>query len=114
MKRPQFPRIKTHSIRDRLFKIFWRAPRRDKKCPKDVHYFGECSYADRRICIYPSTSGLELLDTVLEECFHGAFFDLEDAAVRETVRDIRRLLVRMGIQISFTGRKVPDPDAEKD
>jgi hypothetical protein len=108
MPRPKFPHIKTHSFRDRLFKILWKAPRRDKKCPPSQAYFGECDYHARVMQLYPTKSGLELLDTVLEEGIHASHFDLEDSAVRETVRDIRRLLVRMGIQVSFTGKPLKD------
>lgn len=108
MSRPDFSYIRTHSFRDRLFKIIWRAPRHDKACPKGQAYFGECDWHARVIKLFPSKSGLELLDTVLEEGIHAGHFDLEDSSVRETVRDIRRLLVRMGIQISFTGKPVKD------
>lgn len=108
MPRPKFPHIKTHSFRDRQFKILWKAPRRDKQCPPDETYFGECDYHGRVIQLFPSKSGLELLDTVLEEGIHAGHFDIEDSAVRETVRDIRRLLVRMGIQVSFTGKPLKD------
>lgn len=108
MKRPKFPGIKTHSFRDRLYRIFWKAPRHDKKCPTGSAYFGECDFHGRTIHLFPSKSGLELLDTVLEEGIHAAFFDLEDSAVQEAVRDIRRLLTRMGIQVSFTGKKLKD------
>lgn len=108
MPRPKFPHIKSHSFRERLFKIFWKSPRKDKQCPPGQSYFGECDYHARTMQLFPSKSGLELLDTVLEEGIHACHFDIEDSAVRETVRDIRRLLVRMGIQISFTGKPVKD------
>lgn len=104
----KFPRILTHTFRDRCFRIFWKAPRRDKACPPGYEYFGECDYHKRTMQIYPSKNGLELLDTVLEEATHACFFDLDDDSVRDFVRDTRRLLVRMGVEVSFSGKKVED------
>lgn len=106
----KFGHIRTHTIRDRNYRIIWRAPRRDKHCPKGEVYFGECDWSDRTINFRPSRQGLTLLDTVIEEGIHASFYDLEDVAVREAVRDIRRLLVRMGVEISFSGKRRVDND----
>ena len=39
--------------------------------------------------------------TVLHEATHAAFFDLDETAVEEFERDLRRLLLRMKIEVSF-------------
>lgn len=106
----KFPHIRSHTIRDRKYRIIWEGPRRDEKLPQDEMYYGECDWEKRTIHLRPSRQGLTLLDTVIEEGFHASFYDLEDSAVREAVRDIRRLLVRMGIEISFSGKRRVDND----
>jgi hypothetical protein len=100
----KFSHILTHSIRDRVYRIIWRAPRRDKTLAKDEIFAGECDFHKRTIHLAPLKDGLELLDSVLEEGIHASFFDIEDSAVRAAVRDIRRLLVRMGIEVTFRGK----------
>jgi hypothetical protein len=96
LKRP-----KTHTFRGRLFRLFFKRPKNDGKLEKDQQYFGECDYHARTMHIFPSKDAEELLDTVLEEGIHACFFDLEDCAVREAVRDIMRFLRRMGMKITF-------------
>jgi cell division FtsZ-interacting protein ZapD len=91
--KPNIRPIKTHTFRDRLFRMIWRRP-----APKDE---GQCDYDNRAISIHPNSDAKELLLTVIHESFHACFFDIDNGIVDDYERDLDRLLTRMGIEVSF-------------
>lgn len=101
--KPDFSAIRSHIFRDRKFKIKWRAPKRDKNCPKGHVYFGNYDPNKMELMIYPSEDPLELLDTVLDETAHANWPDIDNESIREGVLDTMKLLKRMGIKVSFGG-----------
>lgn len=88
--------VKTCEIRGKKFKVIWRGHR---------SYIGRCEWPgekNKTICITKTCPSLDVLMTTIHETLHAAFFDLENDAVDEYERDLRRLLTRMGITVSFT------------
>lgn len=103
MKPPDFSRILTHKIRGKLYRLVWRKP--PNTCPDpDKHDVGKCDNprsAGRELWLWPKQEAKEMLSTVIHECAHGAFFDMDEPAIDEFERDTMRLLTRMGIEVSF-------------
>jgi hypothetical protein len=90
-----FSKIKSCIIRERKFKVIWRGHKT---------YVGACDSPDaahKVIHISRHDKPLEVLLTTIEETLHGAFFDLDDEAVKEYHDDLRKLLMRMKIQVQF-------------
>jgi hypothetical protein len=80
-------------IRGKIWQIV-----RIQKMPGDPH--GECDapyVKGKQIRIYGEQKGRELVDTVLHEALHAAFWDLDDEAVHEVAHDLARLLDRAGL-----------------
>jgi hypothetical protein len=103
--RARFAHIKTHTFRDRLFRILWRRPRRREKglppLPKNMEYHGDCHYGDRRMQLCPELDAEDLLIAAFHESIHACFPDLDNSAVDEWDRDCHRLLRRMGLKVTF-------------
>lgn len=102
MARLDLSRIKTHSIRGKLFRIVWRKPRDEKTRTVD----GQCEDVrfpgPTRIYVGIRHHGpMGIFITVLHECVHAAFPDLDEKAVEDFVTDFIRLVRRMGIHIEF-------------
>lgn len=108
MRSRLFDQLKSHLIRGKRFRLRWRCPPAGGPGSKGKRGLGRCDCpgdARPEIFISPDVGApLTLLGTVIHECAHAAFFDLEDAAVRQYEDDLMRLLCRMGVQVSFTGR----------
>lgn len=98
-----FPAIKTHSFRDRVFRIFWRRYRRaHDEIPGQN--FGYCDHRETphpKIHIYPNQPALELLLTVAHESLHACCPDIDDAVVQEYEDELGRLLRRMKVKVEF-------------
>lgn len=97
--RPDFSKLKTHTIRGKSFRLHWRRPdpRSDGQCD---HPTTQC----KGLWIHPDKDGMELLDTVNHESTHGSFPDLDEASVQEHCQSFRRLLTRMGAKVIFEPR----------
>lgn len=103
MKRPDFSKIKTATIRGKVFKAVWRKPR--NTCPdsskEDV---GKCDHPEtlrKELWVWPRQDFWEFLETIIHECIHAALPDLDEDCVNELARDIVRLLRRMGLRGMF-------------
>lgn len=83
--------------RAQIRKRYWDVVKR-KKMPGHPH--GECdapSVKGKQIRIYGEQSGRQLVDTVIHEFLHAAFWDLDDEVVHEVAHDLARLLDRLGL-----------------
>jgi hypothetical protein len=99
-----FSKIKTASFRGRKFQILWKKPRKSSKEETAAHGACDCpADSGKRIYIHPNPNHEELLDTVIHESLHAAFWDLEETAVTQCCEDLRHLLKRMGLQVKFFG-----------
>lgn len=106
MSAAKFAHIKTHTFRDRLFRILWQRPRRRGSrglptLPKHLEYHGDCDYTDRKMQLAPMLDAEDLLIAVFHESLHACFPDIENSAVDEWDSDVHRLLRRMGLKITF-------------
>lgn len=102
----KFAHIKTHTFRDRCFRLFWRRPARRSErglpaLPKNMEYHGDCHYDNRTMQLCPALDAEDLLIAVFHESVHACFPDLENSAVDEWDRDTHRLFRRMGLKVSF-------------
>lgn len=103
MKHPNFSRLITHKIRGKAYKLVWRKPRNSCLDP-EKHDVGLCDYPSspgKELWLWPKQDFKDMLATVIHECTHGAFPDIEESAVEEFERDVMRLLTRMGIEGKF-------------
>jgi hypothetical protein len=90
MKKP----IKYHTIRGKRYKIEFVNSR---DLPKDS--IGICdnpANKGKKIRVYKHLPAKKLLDTLIHELLHSAFFDLDEEAILETATDITNLLWRLG------------------
>lgn len=101
-----FDKIRTHTFRSKLFRIFWRRYRRsaDELIGKNCGYCDHRESPSPKMHVYPSEDDLELLLTTAHESLHAAISDISDDAVDEWEADLRRLLRRMKIEVKFHGR----------
>ena len=87
-------RIRTATFRRRRYIVEWRKP--------DAQTDGDCDpphVVAKRIRIAPSLSGVALLETIVHECLHACWFDLDEASVTEAARDIALALSRVGYRL---------------
>lgn len=62
-------------------------------------YFGFCDHPERlgkKIRIRPDQGELEMLDTLLHEMGHAAYWDMKEEAIDEAATDIAKALWRLG------------------
>ena len=72
----------------------WRFERR-----KTQGAYGRCDgphIKNKTITVDPRISGQTELDTVIHECLHAAFWDMDEEAVEEVATDLARILIRLG------------------
>lgn len=103
MKRPDFCKLLTHSIRGKLYRLVWRKPPGKHPDP-EKEFKGQCEWPGdkgRELWIWPRQDGLDMVGTVAHEVAHGAFWDLAEEAIEEFERDYVRLLRRMGAEVTF-------------
>lgn len=102
-----FSHIRTHTIRDKSFRLVWRKPR--NTCPDpNMHDVGQCdrpTTPGKELWCWPKQDPIEILFTIVHECTHGAFPDLDEASVTALEDSTKRLVERMGIEVSFNPRK---------
>lgn len=91
-----FSKLKTHDIRGKSYRLHWKRPR-----PKDAGACDHPTTQGKGLWIHPDNDEMELWDTVVHEVTHGAFPDLDEDSVLEFTRDLRRLLTRMRMKITF-------------
>lgn len=107
MSTPDFTHIRTHTIRDKSFRLIWRKPR--NSCPDpNKHDVGQCDHPEspgKELWIWPKQDAIDLLATVFHECTHGVLPDLDENAVVAIERGAMRLLERMGIEVRFNPRR---------
>jgi hypothetical protein len=61
--------------------------------------YGTCDGPNEKgksITIDPNISGQTELDTIIHECLHAAFWDMDEEAVSEVGTDMARILTRLG------------------
>ena len=58
--------------------------------------YGLCNYDTKEITIRKSLDGDLRLDTIIHECLHACYPDLDDECIDETATDITKLLSRLG------------------
>lgn len=103
MKRLDFSHILSHTIRGKVFRLIWRKPPGKHPDPNQ-EFKGQCDSPHdkgRELWLWPKQDAKDMLGTVIHECAHGAFWDLDEAAVEAFERDTMRLLTRMGIEVAF-------------
>lgn len=107
----RFPHIKTHSFRDRLYRIVWRRFRRAKdEIPGEN--VGRCEHREEkspRLHIYPGQSAFEILLTSVHESVHACFPDLDEMAVTAFDEDLAKLWKRMKVKVIFEGQEHVEP-----
>lgn len=104
---PNFSHIKTHTIRDKSFRMVWKKPRNTCPDPKK-HTVGQCDNPNtpgKALWLWPGQDAEELLFTTFHECTHAAFPDIDEAAVTALEQDVARLLKRMGLKVAFDPKK---------
>lgn len=107
MKSPDFSKIHTVKIRGKVFKTIWRKPRNSAKDP-ELEDIGSCDYPytpGKELWVWPKQDPIDILMTILHEFTHGAFPDLEEKAVTEYDVDLKRFLLRTGIEVKFHPKK---------
>lgn len=68
---------------------------------------GSCGSIDppnspqKRILIALNQTPIDLLDTVIHECLHACYPDLDEEAVTETATDIAKVLYRMNCRVKL-------------
>ena len=68
---------------------------------------GSCGSIDpqdtpqKRILIASNQTPLDQVDTVLHECLHAAFPDLDEECITESSTDIAKILHRLGCKVSL-------------
>jgi len=68
---------------------------------------GSCGSIDpsdtpqKRILIASNQTPQDQLDTVLHECLHAAFPDLDEEAITESSTDITKVLFRLGCRVKL-------------
>lgn len=68
---------------------------------------GSCGSIDpsntpqKKILIASNQNPLDILDTVLHECLHAAFPDLDEEAITESSTDIAKILYKLGCRVSL-------------
>ena len=53
---------------------------------------GECIRAEKTITIDPDLTSFDRMDTIIHECLHGCFRDIEEDAIDPTATDIAQVL----------------------
>lgn len=104
MKCADFTKILTCKIRKKVFRLIWKRPPKKRTDPKDILWDGQCDHPkdkNKELWLWPNPDHKEMLGTVIHECTHGAFPDLEETSVQEHEQAIMRLLTRMGIEVRF-------------
>ena len=92
----------SHWFRNKLWKLKWRRPRRSKEeITKDLVTLGKTNPNGNIVTVSPYEVPIVTLETVIHEGLHACMFDLDEFCVDETTTDIIRLLLRMGMNISF-------------
>lgn len=107
--KPDFSHVKTLTIREKVWRIFWHRPpgRPPKSLKKGYYHAGHCDHPDtpgKRIYVEVDDENLETLLSFVHETIHAAFPDIEDKAVEDYEADLRRGLRRMGAKIDFNVR----------
>ena len=68
---------------------------------------GSCGSIDppdapqKRILIALNQTSIDQLDTVLHECLHAAFPDLDEEPITKTSTDIAKILYKLGCRVSL-------------
>jgi len=68
---------------------------------------GSCGSIDppdtpkKRILIASNQTPIDQLDTVLHECLHAAFPDLDEEAITESSTDITKVLFQLGCRVNL-------------
>jgi hypothetical protein len=57
---------------------------------------GRINNITREVKISSDMEGERLLDTVIHEALHAAYWDIEERAIEQTATDLARLLWRLG------------------
>jgi hypothetical protein len=92
----------SHWFRNKRWTLKWRRPRRSKEeIVKDLVTLGKTDPNVDTVTISPYEVPVVTLETVIHEGLHACVFDLDEECVNETTMDIVRLLLRMGMSISF-------------
>lgn len=98
-----FSRLKTCSLRGKIFRLIWKKPPEKHPDPTQ-EYLGQCDSPrdkGRELWLDPKQEAEDLFWTMFHETTHGCFFDLEEAAIEEFERDVRRFAKRMGFCITI-------------
>ena len=66
------------------------------------NWLGYVSRTDRKLAIKSGVKGLERLDTIVHECLHACYPDLNEDAVNDGAGDMARLLWRLGYRDTFS------------
>lgn len=102
-----FSHIRTHTIRDKSFRVVWRKPR--NTCPDpNMENVGQCDRPEspgKELWLWPKQDAKDLVATVWHECTHGVLPDLDEGAVVAIERGAMKLLERMGIEVSFNPKR---------
>ena len=71
----------------------------------DYLHDGSCGSIDpegvprKRIVIARNQAPLDILDTVIHECLHACYPDIDEEAITEAATDIAKVLHRMGCRL---------------
>ncbi len=106
VKRLDFSKLKTHSIRGKSFRLIWKKPRNTCPNTKTHEVVGLCddpSTRGKELWVWPKQDFYDLIETTFHEVIHGGNPDLSEDAVNDTAHAAVLLLKRMGLQ----GRFVP-------
>ncbi len=80
----------------------WRRPRRDKEdIAKNQFPLGVVNHFSGTVTITPYEKPWDIVEIIVHEGIHACLPDLNEEAVHDTARDIRTLLHKTGLKISF-------------
>ena len=88
--------VRTFLMRGRRWKLQFRPLSRMPRLGDSEPVRGFCDTENRKIVVCTDQKGRAGLETLIHECLHAAYPDLDEEAVETTAYDLSKLLWRLG------------------